>query len=410
MSYARGLMCRSCGHQWPEKEVMLTCPDCSIPVEVNYDLEGIGRFLKSGWPQPQGATLLKQWEKLLPLSHPELIAKLSLGETQTPLIRSNSVGDKMGLDDLRFKVEIGPTLSLKDRGSSLCSLKALELGFEAMCVASSGNNASSVAAYAARASLRAVVFVQRDATHAKFAKMSAYGAKVIRVDGDMSVASNLCMRMRDHRRWMESGGPNPYRMTTKRLVAYEIVSQMEGEVPDAVVFPCGGCAGIVAAHMGFSELVAMGLIAKMPKLIGVQLSACDPVTQAFELNRVEVTPVVKRHSFSDALMNNSPYWGKRAIDAARDSGGFFISVEDGDVAGMLVELGTEEGFFLEPAGAVAVAGLKKALNEKRLQGMSRVVCTVTGHGLNTTKDKTHEQAVPELIPPDPVRVAHYLGI
>jgi threonine synthase len=410
MSHVLGLGCRACGHLWSETEFLLTCPDCSGPVEVNCDLDGMRRVLKRGWPQPRGKTLLKQWELLLPLSHPELIAKSSLGETQTPLIKANKVGAKMGLDNLRFKVEMGPTLSLKDRGSSLCSLKALELGFEAMCVASSGNNASSVAAYAARAGLPAIVFVQRDTAPAKFAKMLAYGAKVVRVDGDMSVASRLCMQMREHRSWMESGGPNPYRMAAKRLVAYEIVAQMGGEVPDAVVFPCGGCAGIVAAHSGFKELLAMGLIAKLPKLIGAQLAACDPVTQAFEQGRAEVTPVVTQPSFSDALMNNSPYWGARAIAAARDSGGFFISVADEDVARMLTELGSGEGIFLEPAGAVAVAGLKKALNEKRVQGLDQVVCTVTGHGLNSRKTATREQKLPEIIAPHPAEVEAYLGI
>ena len=409
MSYARGLVCLSCGHLYSKKEFKLTCPDCGSPLEVSYDLDALRRFLKRGWPQPNGATLLKQWEKLLPLRQPWLITRCSLGETQTPLIRANKANANMGLDELRFKVEIGPTLSLKDRGSSLCSLKALEMGFEAMCVASSGNNAGSVAAYAARAGLPAIVFVQRDAAPAKFAKMLAYGAQVVRVDGDLSTAGRLCRQMREHRRWMESGGPNPYRMTAKRLVAYEICAQMGGEVPDAVVFPCGGCAGIVAAHSGFSELMTMGLIAKLPKLIGVQLTACDPVTRAFEQGRSEVTPVVKQPTISDALTNNNPYWGARAIAVVRDTGGLFISVSDEEVDRMRIELGAEEGLFLEPAGAAAVAGLYKALSENRIQGLRQAVCTVTGHGLNASSPNRN-QPVPKLVPPDPAAAAAYLGI
>jgi len=316
----------------------------------------------------------------------------------------------MGLDELQFKVEIGPTLSLKDRGSSLCSLKALEMGFEAMCVASSGNNAGSVAAYAARAGLPAIVFVQRDAAPAKFAKMLAYGAQVVRVDGDLNTAGRLCGQMRKHRRWMESGGPNPYRITAKRLVAYEICAQMGGEVPDAVVFPCGGCAGIVAAYSGFRELITMGLIASMPKLIGVQLTACDPVTRAFEQGRSEVIPVVKQPTISDALTNNNPYWGARAIAVVRDTGGLFISVSDEEMDSARKELGAAEGLFLEPAGAAAVAGLYKALRENRIQGLRHVVCTVTGHGLNAASTGNRNQPVPELIPPDPAAVEAYLGL
>ena len=411
MSYARGLMCLSCGHHCSENEFKLTCPDCDAPLEVSYDLNGMGRYLKQGWPLPNGATLLKQWEALLPpISQAGLINQCSLGETQTPLTRSNAIGAKMGLKELRFKIEIGPTLSLKDRGSSLCSLKALEMGFEAMCVASSGNNAGSVAAYAARAGLPAIVFVQKDAASAKFAKMLAYGARVVRVDGGLSTANRLCGQMRKHRGWMESGGPNPYRITAKRLVAYEIFAQMGFEIPDAVVFPCGGCAGIVAAYSGFRELMTMGLIASMPRLIGVQLAACDPVTRAFEQGLSEVTPVVKQPTISDALTNANPYWGARAIAAARDTDGLFISISDEEMDRMRTELAAKEGLFLEPAGAASVAGLYKALIENRIQGLERVVCTVTGHGLNASKLTNCNQLVPEVIPPDPAAVEEYLGL
>jgi threonine synthase len=411
MNYARALVCRSCGHHCSENKFKLTCPNCDSPLELSYDLDGICRYLKRGWPQPNGATLLKQWKALLPpISQAGLITKCSLGETQTPLIRANAAGAKMGLKELRFKIEIGPTLSLKDRGSSLCSLKALEMGFEAMCVASSGNNAGSVAAYAARAGLPAIVFVQRDAAPAKFAKMLAYGARVVRVNGDLSAASRLCGQMREQRGWMESGGPNPYRITAKRLVAYEIFAQMGFEVPDAVVFPCGGCAGIVAAYSGFRELMTMGLIAGMPRLIGVQLTACDPVTRAFEQGLSELTPVVKQPTISDALTNANPYWGARAIAAVRDTDGLFISISDEEMDRMRVELGAKEGLFLEPAGAASAAGLYKALNENRIQGLERVVCTLTGHGLNASTLTPRSPLVPELIPPDPAAVEAYLGL
>ena len=387
---------------------MLRCPDCNAPLEVDYRLDRIGRFLKRGWPQPNGSTLLEQWQKLLPLSSPELIARCSLGETQTPLVPAGKIGPELGLEDLRFKIEMGPTLSLKDRGSSLCVLKALEMGFEGICVASSGNNASSVAAYAARAGLPAYVFVQRDTAPAKFGKMLSYGATVVRIDADLSAASRICMQIRDHRHWMECGGPNPYRISAKRLVAYEIIAQLGGDVPDAVFIPCGGCAGFVAAYAGFNELLSMGLISRMPKLIGVQLTACDPVTRAFDQDRDEVTPVKMQPTFSDALKNNTPYWGAQAIRAARESDGFFIAVTDQEVAGMMLELGKKEGLYLEPAGAVSVTGLRKVMQEKRLQGLNQVVCTLTGHGLNAGPTAISGQQIPEPVAPDVHAVMAYL--
>jgi threonine synthase len=209
---------------------------------------------------------------------------------------------------------------------------------------------------------------------------------------------------------MQSGGPNPYRLTAKRTAAYEIVHQMGGQVPDAVFIPCGGSAGMVAAHNGFSEMAEMGIIPSMPRLIGVQLSACEPVTRAFEEGRDEVTPVEKKPSFSDALMNNNPYWGKRAVMAARDTGGLILSVSDDEVAETIRLLGSTEGLFMEPAGAVSVAGLRSVLAKNRVGKLNRAVCMLTGHGLNAPHAAFDSQALPEVITPEVSAVESYLGL
>ncbi len=410
MSNARGLVCRSCQGLWPEREFQLTCPTCHRPLEVAYDLEALKRALGQGWPSASGGSILQQWREVLPIDRPDLVDQVTLGEAQTPLIRSVRVGPRLGLPDLRFKIEIGlASASLKDRGTSLCALKALELGYDTLCVASSGNNASSVAAYAAKAGLGAAVFIQGDASPAKILKMLAYRARVVRVDGDMMMASRLLTQLLQQRRWLNCGGANPYRMTAKRLVAYEITAQMDGTFPDAVLFPCGGSSGLVAAYMGYVELLAMGVVPRIPRLIGVQLAACDPVTRAFEEGRDEVTPVAKRPSFSDALMNNNPFWGAAALRASRETGGVFLSVTDDEVAAMIRTLSSQEGLFVEPAGAVAVAGLAKLIAERRMGGLERVVCTLTGHGLNAPQASFPTVELPELVQPTPAAVEAYLA-
>jgi threonine synthase len=410
MSNARGLVCRSCQRLWPEQEFQLVCPACRRPLEVAYDLEVLKRVFGRGWPSPSAGSILHQWRDVLPIDRPELVDRVTLGEAQTPLIRSTRLGPRLGLSDLRFKIEIGlASASLKDRGTSLCALKALELGYDTLCVASSGNNAASVAAYAAKAGLRAAVFVQRDASPAKLLKMIAHGARVVRVDGDMMTASRLLAQLLQQHRWLNCGGPNPYRMTSKRLVAYEITAQMDGTFPDAVLFPCGGSAGLAAAYMGYNELYAMGMVPRIPRLVGVQLAACDPVTRAFDEGRDEVTPVAKRPSFSDALMNNNPYWGAAALKASRDTGGVFLSVTDDEVAAMIRSLSAQEGLFVEPAAAVAVAGLAKLIAERRIGGLDRVVCTLTGHGLNAPKAAFPSVELPDLVEPTPAAVEAYLA-
>jgi len=410
MSNVRGLVCRSCQRHWSEQEFQLACPTCRQPLEVAYDLEALKRVLGRGWPSASAGSILHQWRESLPIDRPELVDRVTLGEAQTPLIRSTRLGPRLDLSDLRFKIEMGlGSASLKDRGTSLCALKALELGYDTLCVASSGNNASSVAAYAAKAGLRAAVFIQRDASPAKMLKMLAYGAKVVRVDGDMMTASRLLAQLLLRHRWLNCGGPNPYRLTAKRLVAYEITAQMGGTFPDAVLFPCGGSAGLVAAYMGYGELLVMGMIPRIPRLIGVQLAACDPVTRAFEEGRDEVTPVAKRPSFSDALMNNSPYWGAAALRASRETGGIFLSVTDDEVAVMIRTLSSQEGLFVEPAGAVAVAGLPKLIAEGRIGRLDRVVCTLTGHGLNAPKAAFPSIELPDVVEPTPAAVQAYLA-
>ncbi len=410
MSNARGLVCRSCQHLWPEQEFQLACPTCRRPLEVAYDLEALKRALGRGWPSASAGSILHQWREILPVDRPELVDRVTLGEAQTPLIRSVCVGPRLGLSDLRFKIEIGlASASLKDRGTSLCALKALELGYDTLCVASSGNNASSVAAYAAKAGLGAVVFIQGDASPAKILKMLAYGARVVRVDGDMMMASRLLTQVLQQRRWLNCGGANPYRMTAKRLVAYEITAQLDGTFPDALLFPCGGLSGLVAAYMGYAELLAMGMIPRIPRLVGVQLAACDPVTRAFEEGRDEVTPVAMRPSFSDALMNNSPFWGAAGLRASRETGGIFLSVTDDEVAAMIRTLSSQEGLFVEPAGAVAVAGLAKLVAEHRMEALDRIVCTLTGHGLNAPQAAFPTVELPDMVQATPAAVEAYLA-
>lgn len=409
-SSAMGLACQKCQKIIPEFEFQMVCPECGDPLDVRFDLDQVKTALFQMEPGFTSKSLLSQWQDILPIEKPELIEKVSLGETPTPFITSWKLSEKLKIADLFFKIEMGPTLSLKDRGTSLCALKALEMGYDTLCVASSGNNAASVAAYAAKAGLLSVVFIQKDTSPAKVCKSLIYGARVIRIDGDMSVASKICGEMLKRHRWMQAGGPNPYRLAAKRTAAYEIFKQLGGQAPDVIFIPCGGSAGMVAAFNGFSEMLEMGLIQAMPKLIGVQLAACDPVTRAFDEGRDRATPVEKQPSFSDALMNNNPYWGTRALTAVRKTDGFFISVSDGEVADAIRFLGSIEGLFTEPAGAVSFAGLQKSLSEKRLPPFEKAVCILTGHGLNAPQAVFESQTLPELVAADVDSVESFLSL
>ena len=240
-------------------------------------------------------------DRCLPIDHPELIDKVSIGEQQTPLVRSSNIGKQMGIDDLRFKVEIGPTLSWKDRGTVLSVLKALELGYKTLCISSTGNNAASAAAYAAKAGLSCVTFVKKDTPVPKISKIQICGAKIVRINGDMSATSRVSLETAKRHHWYLPGSINPYRITAMRTLAFEIISQLNGKIPDAVIFPVAGGIGMLAGYMGFLEMFSIGLIPSMPRMIGVQLEACEPITQAFREGLNEIPVATSNHLFPPRL-------------------------------------------------------------------------------------------------------------
>jgi len=401
-----GLVCRTCGRRVPEAECALSCPDCGAPMRVTFSEDSLRLVLSEGLPAPGGRSFLRQWRPVLPIADESLIDRVSLGEAETPLLPSHRHGKTLGIPNLYFKVEQGPTLSLKDRGTALCVLKALEFGCKTVCLSSSGNNAASVSAYGSRAGLTPVVFVQKQVSAAKIFKSLIYGGRVIRIDGDMAAASRICGEMVRRRKWFQCGGPNPYRIAAKRTFAYGLVQQL-GRAPDIVLLPCGGGAGMVAAHDAFRELFAAGVIERMPRLVGVQLQACDPIARAFHEGRDVVTPVDKKPSLSDAIMNNDPYWGRFCLQAVRETGGTMISVSDADFIRAIRELGREEGLFVEPAGAASVAALRYLVKTPGFEAPGLTVCNLTGHGLNVPQVAA-ESETPDVIPPTVEAVEAFL--
>lgn len=391
-----GLVCRDCGKKITESEFSLTCPSCGAPMRVTFAEGSIGKALKDGMPAYDDRSYLYQWRSILPIRDESLISRVSLGETETPLLRSNRYGPSRGISDLYFKIEQGPTLSLKDRGTALCVLKALEGGHETICLSSSGNNSASISAYGSRAGLRPVVFVQKQVSAAKIFKSIVYGGKVIRIDGDMAAASRLCGAMVKERGWYQCGGPNPYRVAGKRTFAYGIVQQL-GRAPDTVLIPCGGGAGMVAAFDGFSEMFEAGIIDHMPRLVAVQLAACNPIEQAFLAGKETVSPIEKKPSLSDAIMNNNPHWGKYCLQAARSTGGTVLSITDEEFLKVIRALGREEGIFTEPAGCASVAALEKLVKMPGFENPGLTVCNLTGHGLNSPQVATSEKEYPEVV-------------
>ncbi len=402
------LVCRDCNATYPEAEFSFTCKKCNAPLRVVLEKSYLNKKLKEGFPSPNEFSFLEDWFDFLPIKTKEQVRKISLGEREASLLPSLKLGKKIGADDLYFKLEMGPTLSLKDRGTALCVLKAKEMGKKTVFLSSSGNNAASIAAYGARAEIPAVVFVQNDVSPAKIAKSMVYGAKILMIDGDMAMASKLSSQLVEQYDWFQCGGPNPYRLSAKRLAAYGIVRTL-GRAPDTIILPTGGGAGTVSAYDGFSELYEAGIIDKMPRIVVAQLDACNPIAEAYNNNRSEVTPVVKKKSISDAIMNNNPYWGKYCLEAIKTTGGAAVSVSDEEFLNAIRSLAKDEGIFLEPAGSVSVACIERLKKIKGFEDLGLTVCTITGHGLNFPQALAGDYEYPKPIKPDPEAIIKVLN-
>lgn len=376
-----GLECRSCGKVIPQSPVQ-KCPDCGSPLRVVFEPESLNKAIKEVLSKPANGGMLEQWFDILPINSEEEISFVTLGERETALLKSHKIGPSLGIKELYFKIEQGPTLSLKDRGTVLCVLKAREYGADTVCLASSGNNASSVSAYGTRAGLKPVVFVQKQVSPSKIAKMTAYGGNVVSVNGGMAEASKVCDEMVCRHGWFQCGGPNPYRICGKRIFAYELVRQL-GQTPDTLLIPTGGGAGFIAAWDAYREMRDAGIISRLPRLVCVQLTACDPIARAWRVGQTEVKPVEKKKSLSDAIMNANPYWGKFCLQALKESNGTVITVTDEDFVSAIRKLGREEGIFVEPAAAATVAALPHLLKIPEFADPGLTVCNLTGHGLNS---------------------------
>jgi threonine synthase len=296
---------------------------------------------------------------------------VTLGEGNTPLIPAKNNKDYL------FKYEgVNPTCSFKDRGSTVEITKAKELGIKEVACASTGNMGASVATYCARAGIKSTIYVPLFATKEKLAQMKAAGAAIAKIKGtyDDAVDKTKEMRIKKH---VYLTGDYAYRGEGEKSVGFEIIDQLEWQIPDYIVVPVGNATLISSTFKAVNEFKEVGLINKIPKIVGVQASGCSPLVDAFNSNK-EIKPVAKPKTVATAIACGNPVDGLKALDALKKSKGSAVKVTDNEILSARKELGNE-GIWAEPSGAVSYAGAKKL----GLKG--QVVCVLTGHGLKDIK-------------------------
>jgi threonine synthase len=380
VAYFTGFTCVGCGAPYQPSQDLLLCPVCHSLLEANYDLSALRDHLDRDAiaARPKGVW---RWRELLPIL--DVGAIVTLGEGDTPMLRCDRLAHAVGVRELWVKSDASnPTGSLKDRSITVSATKAVEFAYRVLSCDSTGNKASSVAAYAARAGLDSVVFCPDDTPIPKVTQSLFFGAKLIRVRGHYSQINAMYRKLIHSGRvnWYDCGTDNPFRYEGKKTYAYEIAEHFGWQPPDRVVHPANGGMSIAKTWKGFREMQALGWIDRIPKMTLVQAANCDPIVRASLAGAVTVAPIEKGPTIASALAGADPgLLGARALEAVRESGGTAIGVEDSEIIEAMTLL-AKEGLFIEPSGAVAIAGLRRLVASGRADADESVVCVVTGSG------------------------------
>ncbi|MFQ6090615.1 MAG: threonine synthase, partial [Candidatus Bipolaricaulia bacterium] len=279
------LRCISCSALYSPEEVEYTCPKCGPrrgTLEVLYDYEEIAKgFTRESLKDDENHTIWR-YLPLLPIKGERYIQPLKIG--WMPLYRFADLAQEYGVKELYIKDDGGnPTASYKDRASAMAVIKAQEKDKKVITCASTGNAASSLAGLSANTDLTTIIFVPRSAPEAKIAQLLVYGAKVLAVNGSYDEAYDLCAEAAGRYDWYNrSAAVNPYLVEGKKTGALEIAEQLEWQIPDKVIVPVGDGSVISGIYKGFYDLLQLGFIERIPRIIGVQAEGAGPVKRAFE--------------------------------------------------------------------------------------------------------------------------------
>jgi len=381
MTFVTGLTCRECGRGYPA-EALHVCDFCFGPLEVAYDLDGVRRSTSRETVEA-GPRTMWRWADLLPSTPP---GEIDLGAGGTPLVRADRLGAELGLGELWLKDDTrNPTGSFKDRVVSVALAKARELGFKVAACASTGNLANSVAAHAARAGMRSIVFIPSDLEPAKITTTAIYGGTLVAVKGSYDDVNRLCAELTSEQPTWAFVNVNvrTYYAEGSKTLAFEVAEQLGWQAPDHVVVPVASGSQLCKIDKGFRQLAEVGLIAEHHvRVSGAQAEGCSPVATAFAAGWDTFKPQ-RPHTIAKSLAIGNPADGTYALEAVRRSGGAVAAVTDAEIVEAIRLLARTEGIFAETAGGVTIATLAKLAASGVVHSDERVVAYVTGNGLKT---------------------------
>jgi threonine synthase len=374
------LNCKECGASY-ELGAAFFCESCFGPLEVGYDLTGLDpdeakRKIQAG---SQG---IWRYADFLPF---EGRPGDPLEPGLTPLVRADRLAERLGLGEVWIKNDAAnPTHSFKDRVVAVAIAKAVELGYETVACASTGNLANAVAAHAAAAGLDSYVFVPSDLEEQKLLATGVYGTKLVGVRGTYDEVNRLCTELSQTRPWaFVNVNLRPYYAEGSKTLAYETIEQLGWKLPDRIVAPIASGSLFTKIGRGISEWLELGLVqGELPTFSGAQAEGCSPVATAFA-EGTDVCKPQKPDTIAKSLAIGDPADGPYALELARRTGGEIASVDDDEIRAAIKLLAETTGIFTETAGGVTVGVLAKLARSGAIEADERVVVYITGEGLKT---------------------------
>ena len=395
MEYA--LVCRKCDAQI-RNESPYQCTHCGGTLDCEFDFTDNCQEVKKVVKNAQ-----EFWD-YAPFFPVDTHEPITMGEGRTPLVKADRVAEKLDIARVLVKNEAtNPTGTFKDRCMSVSLTKARELAAPAVALGSAGNAGAAAAAYAARASIPCYVFLPASTPVERVAQTLMYGARMISVRGTTTDCIDMVGEACKLHGWhnVTTAIPyNPFQAEATKTIAFELAQEMKWDVPDWILVPIGGGGILSGIYKGYHEMHKMGLIDKMPRMVGVQASGCAAVVKAFkegkEPEKIEIwgTPPT---GIAVAIADPYPLDGTTALSAIYESNGYSEMVSDAEILAGQALLAGGEGVFVEPASATTIAALAKLREKGAIKRNEQVVCIATGTGMKDPKLAAKQVQTPPVV-------------
>ena len=384
MDHVLHLRCLVCGKTYAPDEVDYVCPEHGNEgiLDVCYDYERVRARISREKLRESRDYSIWRYTPLLPVVPDVQVPPLAIG--WTPLQRASRLAGRLGVTNLWIKDDgRQPTASFKDRASGLAVVKAREREAEVVTTASTGNAAAALSGICASVGQKNVIFVPESAPRAKVVQLLVYNSTVMLVRGSYDDAFELCLTAAAEFGWYNRNtGYNPYMTEGKKTAAYEICEQLDWQAPDVILVSVGDGCIIGGLHKGLQDLLALGWIDRLPRLIGVQAKGSNFLYQAWRAGEdVQAKAPIEPDTVADSISAGLPRDRIKAMAAVRETDGAFVQVSDREILAAIPELAATTGIFAEPAGAAAHAGLVRAVREGLVARDERIVVLNTGSGL-----------------------------